>query len=61
MFEKHFHFHTQPFAEHTAAERLWPDDRLTQGLARVRYLTGVNNPLPDVSGVCRSHRRRRTT
>jgi hypothetical protein len=19
------HFHTQPFAEHTAAERLWPD------------------------------------
>ena len=41
MFEKHFHFHTQPFAEHTTAERLWPDDRLTQGLARVRYLTAA--------------------
>ena len=39
MLEKHFRFHIQPFAEHTPAERLWPDDRLTQGLARLRYLT----------------------
>jgi hypothetical protein len=41
MLEKHFHFHTQPFAEHTPAERLWPDGRLTQGLARMRYLTAA--------------------
>jgi general secretion pathway protein A len=41
MLEKHFRFHAQPFAEHTPAERLWPDERLTQGLARLRYLTGA--------------------
>jgi hypothetical protein len=39
VLEKHFRFHAQPFAEHTPAERLWPDERLTQGLARLRYLT----------------------
>jgi len=56
MFEKHFHFHTQPFAEHTAAERLWPDDRLTQGLARVRYLTaaGTLGLVTGASGVGKS-------
>ena len=56
MFEQHFHFHTQPFAEHTAAERLWPDDRLTQGLARVRYLTaaGTLGLVTGASGVGKS-------
>jgi general secretion pathway protein A len=41
MLEKHFRFHAQPFAEHMPAERLWPDERLTQGLARLRYLTAA--------------------
>jgi len=56
MFEKHFHFHTQPFAEHTPAERLWPDDRLTQGLARLRYLTtaGTLGLVTGASGVGKS-------
>jgi general secretion pathway protein A len=56
MFEKHFHFQTQPFAEHTPAERLWPDDRLTQGLARVRYLTaaGTLGLVTGASGVGKS-------
>ena len=56
MFEKHFHFQTQPFAEHTAAERLWPDERLTQGLARVRYLTaaGTLGLVTGASGVGKS-------
>jgi general secretion pathway protein A len=38
MFLTHFQFHSQPFAERMAAESLWPDDRLRQGLARLRYL-----------------------
>jgi general secretion pathway protein A len=38
MFTEYFQFHTQPFAEYTSAERLWPDDRLTQGLARLQYV-----------------------
>jgi general secretion pathway protein A len=43
MFEKHFRFHVQPFAEHLPAERLWPDERLTQGLARLQYLTAAGS------------------
>jgi general secretion pathway protein A len=38
MFLSHFQFTTQPFAERTSADALWPDDRLRQGLARLRYL-----------------------
>ena len=56
MFERHFHFHIQPFAEHLPAERLWPDDRLTQGLARLRYLTaaGTLGLVTGASGVGKS-------
>lgn len=38
MFLAHFKFTTQPFAERVAADALWHDDRLGQGLARLRYL-----------------------
>jgi len=38
MFLHHFQFTTQPFAERVAAESLWQDDRMQQGLARLRYL-----------------------
>jgi general secretion pathway protein A len=38
MFLTHFKFSSQPFAERVAAEALWQDDRLQQGLARLRYL-----------------------
>jgi general secretion pathway protein A len=38
MFLAHFKFTTQPFAERVAAEALWQDDRMCQGLARLRYL-----------------------
>jgi len=38
MFLTHFKFATQPFAERVAAEALWQDDRMRQGLARLRYL-----------------------
>ena len=38
MFLSHFQLQTQPFAEHTPVERLWNDERMTQGLARLRYL-----------------------
>jgi len=38
MFLAHFKFTTQPFAERVAADALWRDDRLAQGLARLRYL-----------------------
>jgi general secretion pathway protein A len=56
MLEKHFRFHAQPFAEHTPAERLWPDERLTQGLARLRYLTaaGTLGLITGASGVGKS-------
>jgi general secretion pathway protein A len=56
MFTKHFRFHTQPFTEHTPAERLWPDERLTQGLARLRYLTaaGTFGLVTGASGVGKS-------
>ena len=56
MFAKHFHFHSQPFAEHTSAERLWADERLTQALARLRYLTaaGTLGLVTGASGVGKS-------
>jgi hypothetical protein len=38
MFLTHFKFTAQPFAERVAAEALWQDDRMRQGLARLRYL-----------------------
>jgi general secretion pathway protein A len=37
MFLTHFKFSAQPFAERVAAEALWQDDRMRQGLARLRY------------------------
>ena len=39
MFLNHFKFTTQPFAERIAAEALWLDDRMRQGLARLHYLS----------------------
>jgi general secretion pathway protein A len=38
MFLSHFKFTSQPFAERVAANAFWQDDRLQQGLARLRYL-----------------------
>jgi len=38
MFLTHFKFTSQPFAERVAADALWQDDRMQQGLARLRYL-----------------------
>jgi len=38
MFLTHFKLSAQPFAEHVAADDLWQDDRMRQGLARLRYL-----------------------
>jgi general secretion pathway protein A len=38
MFLNHFQFTSQPFAERLAADALWQDDRMRQGLARLHYL-----------------------
>jgi general secretion pathway protein A len=38
MFLTHFKLTSQPFAERLAAEALWQDDRLRQGVARLRYV-----------------------
>ena len=38
MFLNHFQFPSQPFAERAAANALWPDDRMQQGLARLQYV-----------------------
>ena len=38
MFLNHFQFTSQPFAERVSAVALWQDDRMQQGLARLRYL-----------------------
>lgn len=38
MFLAHFKFTSQPFAERVAATALWQDERLQQGLARLRWL-----------------------
>ncbi len=34
----HFKLRSQPFSEHAARESLWPDDRMEEGLARLRHL-----------------------
>lgn len=39
MFLTHFKFTSQPFAERVAADALWLDDRMQQGMARLRYLS----------------------
>jgi general secretion pathway protein A len=38
MFLTHFKFTSQPFAERAGASSLWQDDRMQQGLARLRYV-----------------------
>ena len=38
LFLQHFKLSAQPFAERTAAEALWMDERMRQGVARLRYL-----------------------
>ena len=38
MFLNHFKFTSQPFAERVSADTLWQDDRMRQGLARLRYV-----------------------
>ncbi len=38
MFLAHFKFHAQPFAERVTADGLWQDERMRQGLARLRYV-----------------------
>ena len=38
MFLTHFKFTSQPFAERLSAEALWQDDRMQQGLSRLRYV-----------------------
>jgi type II secretory pathway predicted ATPase ExeA len=38
MFLNHFQFTSQPFAERVSAETLWQDDRMREGLARLRWL-----------------------
>jgi general secretion pathway protein A len=38
MFLNHFQLATQPFAECVSAAALWQDDRMQQGLARLRYV-----------------------
>lgn len=38
MFLTHFQFTSQPFAERASADLLWPDERMQQGLARLRYV-----------------------
>ena len=38
MFLNHFQLTAQPFAERVSAAALWQDDRMQQGLARLRYL-----------------------
>ena len=38
MYLTHFKLTSQPFAERVTAESLWQDDRMRQGLARLRYL-----------------------
>ena len=38
MFLTHFKFTSQPFAERLSAKALWQDDRMQQGLSRLRYV-----------------------
>lgn len=56
MFLKHFELTSQPFAERTPADALWPDERLKQGLARLHYLAehGTVGLITGASGVGKS-------
>lgn len=56
MFLDHFTLTAQPFAERAAAEALWPDQRLRQGLARLGYLAehGTVGLITGASGVGKS-------
>ncbi len=38
MYQDHYHLKTQPFCEHAAATTLWADDRMKEGLARLKHL-----------------------
>ena len=38
MFLTHFKLSSQPFAERIAADALWQDDRMRQGVAGLRYV-----------------------
>lgn len=39
MYLEHFQLHSQPFSEHAAANALWQDRRMLEGLARLEFLT----------------------
>ena len=38
MYLEHLQFKNQPFSEHAAANALWQDQRMEEGLARLDYL-----------------------
>ena len=38
MYHEHFKLKRQPFSEHAAADSLWIDERMKEGLARLAYL-----------------------
>lgn len=56
MFLNHFKFTSQPFAERTSADALWPDERMEQGLARLHYVAqhGTVGLVTGASGVGKS-------
>jgi len=56
MFLNHFKFTSQPFAERAPADALWPDERMQQGLARLRYVAehGTVGLVTGASGVGKS-------
>ena len=56
MFLSHFKFTSQPFAERTSADALWPDERMQQGLARLRYVAehGTVGLVTGASGIGKS-------
>ena len=36
MYQEHFQLKSQPFSEHVAANSLWIDTRMQEGLARLK-------------------------
>jgi len=56
MYLQHFQLHRQPFSEHTAVNDLWIDNRMEEGLARLRHLMehGVLGLVTGPSGVGKS-------
>ena len=56
MFLSHFKFTSQPFAERMSADALWPDERMQQGLARLRYVAehGTVGLVTGASGIGKS-------